>query len=87
MARSARTRNKLRASTSARSRRKAKTPTQPSPFLIGLIALLILSLMWFYWPAVMGSRHEPVNPQKVKDLAAQHPDAEVFDLGDRIKKK
>ena len=84
-------RTKLRTTTAARPRRKPKASAPSSnfssPLVFAVSAFLLLGLLWFYWPTVMGPQRGPVNPAKIKDLATQHPDAEVFELDDNLKKK
>jgi hypothetical protein len=92
MARPLRQRSKLRATTAAlRPKRKARSSqgdSSASPrFWIGLASGLAIVLLWFFWPAVAPSTSTTVNPGKVRELATEHPDAEVFDLSDEVKKK
>jgi hypothetical protein len=92
MARPPRHRPKLRATVTAlrrkgKGRAQASASAPSSRFWIGVSSILALVLLWFFDPVVAPSSSTAVNPGKVRELATEHPDAEVFDLSDEVKKK
>jgi hypothetical protein len=58
-----------------------------STLLIGaFVFFFVAAAAWYCWPRPGPSTADRENQQKLKKLATQHPDAEVFDLGSGEKK-